>query len=651
MPSSRFHRFALPVSLSCWLVANAMVTTTHAQILEPELRSLSVTGGRVGTTIEIAAVGERLEETVRLQFSHPGIQTTSKAESGDFVVSIGSDVPPGRYDARVVGSNGVSNPQAFLVSELENERPAATSHQSAEPTQLRPNVLTHGVSVAAQVDYYSLTLLTGGPLRIDLFAARLDSRMIGQIRLYDAKGHELARVRGSDDHDPTIELDAVPAGDYIIAVNDFLYRGGDEYRYQIVARENASAAFLFESRWRGPEAVSVSEGTIFDDPPRRASEVESIDIPHDATWSVPPGRSPRVFEFDANQGDALTIDLVSHRLGEPTDLRLKVQRVETDASGNNSLHEVLSADDSQEITDGLLRLASRDPVASFVAPATAMYRIAVRDLDVGESLKPNQRFRMQVRTSTPSFDLVAYRVYPHNDIAQSRPHGSRLFRGGSEAIRVLAVRRDGWAGAIELGVENLPAGVHSSPVTMAANQTQAQLIITTDEDAAASVAAIRIVGRSVDGKNEITAKPAAILTTKGGNRDFISMRLADELMIAITEKLAPISIQLGSDAAELVTIKAGEPLTVPVTLTRRDGGKEAVTVRPRDLPPTVTASEIVIAADAAQGNLVFATTPATPVGTYSLWTLSETNIKLTPDAAALTAFLPSSSITFRVTEP
>ena len=104
---------------------------------------------------------------------------------------------------------------------------------------------------------------------------------------------------------------------------------------------------------------------------------------------------------------------------------------------------------------------------------------------------------------------------------QSRSFASKLFRGGSEAIRVLAIRRDGWTGPIKVTAENLPAGVSGGETIIAANQNQTQLTLTAAEDATSGVELIRIVGRSEDGSIEQEAIAATLLWGRGGGRDFI----------------------------------------------------------------------------------------------------------------------------------
>src|ERR1700733_5426034 len=60
-------------------------------------------GGKAGSEVKVTIAGADLEEVDGLHFSHPGITATHAKAGNDFVVTIAADVPPGIYDARVIG--------------------------------------------------------------------------------------------------------------------------------------------------------------------------------------------------------------------------------------------------------------------------------------------------------------------------------------------------------------------------------------------------------------------------------------------------------------------------------------------------------------------------------------------------------------------
>ena len=652
MTRSLIREMRLPRAIGivlAWLLIASM-STCWAQFEPTQLLSLSRSGGQAGTTVELrVATGNHLIEIDALHFSHPAVTAELQTldplpfteqrvpDYGHFNVAIPSDLPPGRYEVRARGRHGISNPRAWLISNLPNELPASISHDAGSPTPLAISTLLHARSTAAEVDYFGISIAKDQPLQLELLAQQLDSRMIGQLILLDAEGHEVASARGADDVDPVMQTSSeLPAGDYVLAVHDFLYRGGDEYHYQVVARPIDQAEDLIKpddsaegqlAKVWGTRSFALPKANRLAHAQQASVEPVFIEIPFAQSHWFPDQQQDAIFEFSAKEGDMLAIDVASQRVGQPTDARLTVQRIEPQESGEPKLHELLTVDDCQNVSDGAINLFSTDAVALLKVPATAQYRLCIRDLDVGKSLSEQQAFHLHVGPPNPGFDLVAYRPYPHRDVNQTQPLGSKIFRGGAELIRVLAIRRDGWTGPIKIQCEGLPAGVTASEAIIAANQSQTQLTLTAAEDAPGGFAPIRVIGRSEDGSMEQQAIAATIQWGKGAGRDFIQSRVTSDLWIAVSESdTSPLLITLGDgNPAE---VKKGESLKLPVKLIRREGGQAACVVRPVDLPGGVKAGEVTIPAESSEAEIEFKVEAGASPGTYSLWLQCETKIKL-----------------------
>jgi hypothetical protein len=376
---------------------------------------------------------------------------------------------------------------------------------------------------------------------------------------------------------------------------------------------------------------------------------------------------------------------------------MSISRREVKPDMTEVWHAVASEDDQPVVGDAAVRIRSRDPVVSFVAPAAATYRIKVSNIDSGGSLPIKPAYRLSIRQPVADFSLLATIAYPHNDPAQSRPFGARLMRGDTLPIRVLANRRDGFAAPITVSINGLPDGVSARPVTIAANQSEATLIVVASETAATWSGAIEVVGQSVGEGEPIraSAMPATFVWGSGEQRDFIRGRLATDLVIAVTDQqTTPMSITLvekpadppanppaekpaeaapAADAAAspvAATPAAATPATVPtpeltlaskpgtnvslaVKVVRREGAAAAITLRPRNLPPGVTAADLAIAADKSDGVIELKIAADAKPGLYSLWFLGETKVKFKPitqtDARDLTVFVPSTSANLELT--
>ncbi|WP_442511254.1 hypothetical protein SH528x_002924 [Novipirellula sp. SH528] len=637
----------LPLRIA--LLCIGMTSITHAQFLAIELRSIRPATATVGQSSGVSVTGDRMDEVDQLLFSHPEITATLQPVSqttpppllspipkyGHFDVAIADDVPPGRYEVRAIGRHGVSNPRAFWVSKLAVVD-AAVSHDFDSATPLPTDQWHSASSSGASIDFYAVELTETHAL-IHYRSQTIDSPMIGQLRLYNAAGEVVASARGADGFDPVLRLQDQPPGKCVLAVNEYLYRSGAEYLYQVSLQSNANSEAAGAGVVLGAESATALEIEPAA-PPMFASSggAERIELPYQATWWFAPPGDENTFEFDATKGEVVAIDVISQRLGEPTDARVILDRIQRDDAGVPSYQEVARSDDGQAVSDSMISLSTKDPSLLFTAPATATYRLTVRDLDIGTSLSEQQRFVLRVANPDPGFTLVASRVYPNKDVKLARPHGSKLFRGGGELVRVFAIRREGWAGPIEITAENLPAGIHCKPATIAANQTQTDLTLTAADDATAGVAPIRIVGRSIDHAISETAVAATLQMAKGGGRDYVRSRIASDLVVAVSEHdISPITIRL--DDEKVPEVKAGQELPLTIKLTRREGGKDVCVLRPLSLPAGVTIAEVTVPADKSEAAAAIKTAANAAVGTYSFAMLAETKVKVRPNPQALAA--------------
>ena len=206
--------------------------SVFAQFHACELRALSRTGGQRGAAFDLDVVaGDRLNEANALVFSNAGIIAEQRTGptlpfsdqvvglSGKFRVRVEEGVPPGAYEVRVSGRHGISNPRVFLVTSAVNQILTAVSHDPAAPTELPVGEFLNASCTVAQRDWFRFELKETADVRVDLFARRVDSRMIGQLKVMDAAGRSLTAARGSDEFDPTIRLAKLGPGKYLSLIH------------------------------------------------------------------------------------------------------------------------------------------------------------------------------------------------------------------------------------------------------------------------------------------------------------------------------------------------------------------------------------------------------------------------------------------------
>src|SRR6185312_2554932 len=85
-----------------------------------------------------------------------------------------------------------------------------------------------------------------------------------------------------------------------------------------------------------------------------------------------------------------------------------------------------------------------------------------------------------------------------------KPWSSVVPRGGTSTMLVVAQRRDGFDGDIELSAEGLPPGVKCGGAVLGLLQDSIELVFEATEDAPAWAGAIRVLGKSKIGEQAVT---------------------------------------------------------------------------------------------------------------------------------------------------
>lgn len=235
-----------------------LVSSAQAQLPVVTLSALSPSGGQVATTQELTLTGITDGDGVdRLLFSHPGIkavqvQQPSAALAGrnlpvanKFTVTISSDVPPGVYDVRAVGTFGVSNPRAFAVDQWKQIAKPAGNQSTDKAAVVELGTVVDGTTVANASDWFRFAAKKGQRVLIDVAAQRLDSKLDATLVIHDAQLRELARSRDVNRRDPLIDITIPADGDYLVKLYDFTYGGGADFSYRMAVHNGPYIDFVF----------------------------------------------------------------------------------------------------------------------------------------------------------------------------------------------------------------------------------------------------------------------------------------------------------------------------------------------------------------------------------------------------------------------
>jgi len=181
-------------------------------------------------------------------------------------------------------------------------------------------------------------------------------------------------------------------------------------------------------------------------------------------------------------------------------------------------------------------------------------------------------------------------------------------RGGATmAFDVVAVRKDGFDGDIDLGVDNLPPGVTAAGLRIPAGKNQGTLLLTAAESAPRGVTIARVFGKAkVDGVEIQRNCPTASMAwpVKDHSQDVPGPRLLADVPVSVGgSEFIPLTIT----AAEAQTFEAaaGTKLTIPLKLQWRGDfaggpvklkplGADFTTLPPFDVPSKAAAADLVM---------------------------------------------------------
>lgn len=558
----------------------------------PRLLTTMPMGAQVGTTVEVAITGENLEDVTELQFSTPKLTakpklgSDGKPEANKFLVTAAADAPVGVHDARFVSRLGVSSARAFTVSKLAEVTRAKPNASLETALELRLNSVCNATMTARAVDFYSFTGAKGQRVAIECATAGVDSKLTPVLIVADGEGRDLVVNRTSGLLDFTPPAD----GKYFVKVHSLTFKGGAEHFYRLALQDVAAGApvprhattrSVSSFSWNPAADFGIAKATEAE-PNNAHAQAQKITLPCDLSGSFFPAADVDTFEFTAKKGEVWWIEVASERLGLPTDPFVLVQRVEkdgdkeklTDVAELTDIPPPMKPSSNGYSYDGPpYDAGSADVLAKLEIKEDGLYRLQLRDLFGGTRSEAANIYRLVIRPAAPDFALAAWAI--HFELrngdrnAQSKPIALRP--GGTMAFDVVVIRRDGFAGDIELGMENLPAGVTAAALKIPAGHSQGKLLITASEKAPRSAGVAKIFGRAQINGATVT-RPVQLASMAWPVRDATGEipkpRLLADVPISVTDaEGAPITIAPREN--KVWEAKLGEKLTIPLALTWR----------------------------------------------------------------------------------
>jgi hypothetical protein len=555
----------------------------------PRLLTVFPMGVQAGTSIEVTIAGDNIDEDPKLVFSTPKLSAEPKRDEkgvvlkNQFVVQAAADAPQGLHEARLLTRLGISSARCFSVGglrEVARTKPNTTAETALE---LAPGTVCNAFTTARGIDFYTFKAAKGARLLLDCTTTGIDSRLTPVLLLSDEQGRELLAERRT----AFIDFTAPADGKYTLKVHGLTYQGGAENFYRLAVSEVAPGKPVKRQPVTpGVSAASVPTidpaATPFVDevePNNKAAQAQRIQLPCAIRGAFASAGDVDTYEFEGRKGDVWWVEAVSARLGLPTDPFVLVQKVVkgpagevlTDVGEFNDIPSPVKLSSAGYAYDGVpYDVGSPDALGKLECKEDGVYRLQIRDLFGGTRSDAGNVYQLVVRKAEPDFSLVSWAMHMelrNGDRANlSKPVALR--GGATMAFDVVALRRDGFDGEIQIEMENLPPGVKAAGLRIPPGKSQGTLLLTAAEDAPRGFSVAKVFGRAqINGAAVRRNCPSASMAwpVKDHSAEVPAPRLFADMPVSVGgAEQTPLTILPGQEQAfEAV---AGQKLTIPLKL-------------------------------------------------------------------------------------
>ncbi|MDO8544334.1 MAG: PPC domain-containing protein [Opitutaceae bacterium] len=624
------------------------------KLQEKRIASKAKGNGAAGAAKPVfTAEDEKRVVEIRQKLAGPGRRGANPglAETVTLELTLSKDAPPGDRELRIKAASGLSNPFTFSVSQLpETSEPVVTPtsiaaprpRREVDPRTNRPRVtrdvklpaVVNGQILPGEVDRYRfnakkdqrLTVVVAARALIPFLADAVPGWFQATAALHDSNGREVAY---EDDFrfnpDPVLAY-VIPAdGDYTLEIKDSIYRGREDFVYRVAMGELPFVTSIFPlgcafpergtfelSGWNLPStrlavetkdkrpgtfvvsvrnqgqfsnrvrfALDAHPETLETEPNNAREAAQSLNAPMIVNGRIERPGDRDVFRVEGAAGATLVAEVFARRLNSPLDSVLTI----TDASG-----KVIASNDDYEDKGAGLTTHHADSRVSLTLPAPGTYFVEVADTQHHGGAEYG--YRLRIAPPQPDFEL---RVTPATINAKAGMH---------VPISVYALRRDGFAGDIMLGLRDAPRGFGLSGARIPAGQDMVHLTLYAGATTRDEPIELAIVGQATIAGRTTThaAVPAEDMMQAFAYHHLVPMQ---RLMAQVSGRGAasrlisssPVRIPVGGSARiELETPAAGR-------------GVENIKVDFTDPPPGVAVQKVTMRGEVLA--LVLTCDPAT----------------------------------------
>lgn len=483
-------------------------------------------------------------------------------------LTIDANAPLGKRDLRLVTAGGLTNPVWFYVGELKE-------YVEKEPNDIQPDsgwkeplpVVFNGQIMPGDVDRLRFHARRGDGIVVEVKARDLVPYLAdavpgwfqATVALYNAQGRELVYMDDFLFHPDPVFFYRIPTtGDYVVEIHDSIYRGREDFVYRITVGELPFITSLFPLGGQAGQSHQVTlngwnliektvEVTAGPEAPQRIPVVTSFhgyhsnqawfevdDLtavmeqePNNSKEEAQPLKPPLyvdgridqpgdwdVYSFQGRKGGHVVVEVLARRLNSPVDSWIAV----TDAQGK----QIAVNDDYEDKAYGLVTHHA-DSRVTVELPETGTYYVHLGDTQ--DNGGPTYGYRLRVSGRRPDFDL---RIVPSS---------LRADPGTTVPLTVYALRRDDFAGDIQLVMRDGLSGFHLGGAWLPAGADQTQVTLTIPTDPPGKLMSLHLEGIAKVKNGEIR-RP--VVPADDMMQAFIYHHLVptDELLLSLTDKKA-----------------------------------------------------------------------------------------------------------------
>lgn len=452
---------------------------------------------------------QRIAEIRKLLMEYQNrTMTAAISETVTLQVKADAGVEPGKHELRLITQAGLTNPLVFEVAEL-SEMTEKNPRSTAKNDELRISIpqTVNGRIMPGDIDRIRFKAVAGQRIVAVAHARELIPYLPDAVpgwfqatlTLLDAAGDEIAYA---DDYrfspDPVLSFRIPADGEYILEIKDSIFRGREDFVYRIaigelpfvtsifplgaslgdmpaldvrgwnlppspprIAMPNEAGVSPFSVRFKGLQSNEVLFAA--DDLPDRFEKepnnqpagAQAVTLPIVINGRIASQDDDDVYRIEGRGGQQLVAEVSARRLGSPLDSILKL----TDAAGKR-----LAISDDCEDKGAGLTTHHADSCLATVLPADGEYFLSIGDTQ--HSGGTEYAYRLRISEPRPDFVL------------RSASSGINLRQGATIPLTILALRRDGFAGEIQLRLKDAPSGVQLTGGRIPAGQDRIRVTIT-----------------------------------------------------------------------------------------------------------------------------------------------------------------------------